>query len=255
MLKKRVIPVLLLQDGRLVKGKKFTNLIDTGDPKSAIRVYSAQDADELIFLDIEKRKGSNSDLNNLIMVLERASEECYMPLTVGGGIRKFEQACELFRVGADKVVLTTGSVTNPEVIKKVVRTYGSQSIIGGVDYKIERDIRKVWINCGSEETNLSITDHVDNLINMGVGEIFINSIDNDGMMSGYDLKFAINLASKITVPLIVCGGAGNFLHLKELLDSKVSGACCASLFHFGDNNPIRARSYLKNNNIPMRILK
>ncbi|MEC7268967.1 MAG: imidazole glycerol phosphate synthase cyclase subunit [Pseudomonadota bacterium] len=253
MLKKRIIPVLLLKDKRMVKGKKFKDFKDTGEPKTAVRIYSAQDADELVFLDIDN---NSSSLGNLIEIVKQASEECFMPLAAGGGISDINQARELLKAGADKIVVNTSCVKNPSLIKEISEEFGEQCVIGSIDYKISNNLREVWIKSGKLNTNLDPLEHAKNLIKLGAGEILLNSIDRDGMMEGYDLEYADKVSREINVPLIVCGGAGNYMHLADLLNNtSISAAACASLFHFGDNNPIRARSYLKNLDIPMRMLK
>tara|TARA_B100000242_G_scaffold128646_1_gene90801 strand:+ start:3686 stop:4447 length:762 start_codon:yes stop_codon:yes gene_type:complete len=253
MLKKRIIPVLLLKDKRMVKGKKFKDFKDTGEPKTAVRIYSAQDADELVFLDIDN---NSSSLGNLIEIVKQASEECFMPLAAGGGISDINQVRELLKAGADKIVVNTSCVKNPSLIKEISEEFGEQCVIGSIDYKISNNLREVWIKSGKLNTNLDPLEHAKNLIKLGAGEILLNSIDRDGMMEGYDLEYADKVSREINVPLIVCGGAGNYMHLADLLNNtSISAAACASLFHFGDNNPIRARSYLKNLDIPMRMLK
>ncbi len=253
MLKKRIIPVLLLKDKRMVKGKKFKDFKDTGEPKTAVRIYSAQDADELVFLDIDN---NSSSLGNLIEIVKQASEECFMPLAAGGGISDINQVRELLKAGADKIVVNTSCVKNPSLIKEISKEFGEQCVIGSIDYKISNNLREVWIKSGKLNTNLDPLEHAKNLIKLGAGEILLNSIDRDGMMEGYDLEYADKVSREINVPLIVCGGAGNYMHLADLLNNtSISAAACASLFHFGDNNPIRARSYLKNLDIPMRMLK
>ena len=253
MLKKRIIPVLLLKDKRMVKGKKFKDFKDTGEPKTAVRIYSAQDADELVFLDIDN---NSSSLGNLIEIVKQASEECFMPLAAGGGISDINQVRELLKAGADKIVVNTSCVKNPSLIKEISEEFGEQCVIGSIDYKISNNLREVWIKSGKLNTNLDPLEHAKNLIKLGAGEILLNSIDRDGMMEGYDLEYADKVSREINVPLIVCGGAGNYMHLADLLNNtSISAAACARLFHFGDNNPIRARSYLKNLDIPMRMLK
>jgi cyclase len=254
MLKKRIIPVLLLQDGRMVKGKQFKDYRDTGDPRTAVRIYSAQDADELVFLDIQ---ASTKGHSNLLDILNLASEECFMPLTAGGGVTSIDNIRELLLAGADKVLINTATVTKPSLIKQSAEYFGNQCIVAGIDYRVDDNgIPKVWIRSGHEPTSLDPVDHARSLADIGAGEILLNSIDRDGMMQGYDLKMAGTVAHAVSVPVIVCGGAGNFMHLADVLkNTAVSAAACASIFHFGDNNPIRARSYLRNLGIPMRNLK
>ena len=253
MLKKRVIPMLLLKNKRMVKGVCFSNHRDTGNPSTAVRIYSAQDADELVFLDIEASLNSRMAL---IEVVKNAAKECFMPLSAGGGINSVEDVRQLLLAGADKVVITTSCVTQPKLVSQVASTFGNQCIVAGIDYKTGSNGIKVWIRSGTEKTNLDPLEHALFLEESGAGEILLNSIDRDGTMKGYDLEMADRISAALHIPVIIAGGAGNFLHLSELLgQTAASAAACASLFHFGDNNPIRARSFLKNQNSPSRVLK
>ena len=237
----------------MVKGVRFADFRNTGNPKTAVRIYSAQDADELVFLDIQ---ASLQSRRVLVEILREAAKECFMPLAAGGGIRTINDVRELLRAGADKVVVTTTAVTNPQLLAEISKKFGVQSLVGGIDYRYEGDLPKVWIRCGTERTDLDPIEHAVRLAELGAGEIFLNSIDRDGVMDGYDLALAEKLAQLVSIPVIVCGGAGNFKHLADLLKgTQASGAACSSIFHFGDNNPIRARSYLRNNGIVCRNLK
>ena len=237
----------------MVKGVRFADYRDTGNPKTAVRIYSAQDADELVFLDIES---SLQSMQALVDILREAATECFMPLAAGGGIRTIEDVRELLRAGADKVVVTTAAVTHPQLLGEIAERFGTQSLVAGIDYRYEGDSTKVWIRCGTERTELDPVTHAVRLAELGAGEILLNSIDHDGVMEGYDLALAEKLAQAVSIPVIVCGGAGNFRHLADLLKgTQASAAACASIFHFGDNNPIRARSYLRNLDVPMRVLK
>ncbi len=253
MLKKRVIPTLLLKDGRMVKGKQFANFRDTGNPSTAVRIYSAQDADELIFIDILP---SIESRRKVLSIIEESAKEAFMPLTVGGGIKSLDDIRDLLNAGADKVIITSGAFTEPDLIRKSAEKFGSQCIISGIDFKSGASGLEVWINSNKEKIDISIESHIKRIQEEGAGEIFFNSIDRDGTMIGYDLENLRYLVGLSHRPVIICGGAGNFLHLREAFEKlDVSAVACASLFHFGDNNPIRARSYLRNANIPMRKLK
>lgn len=253
MLKKRVIPMLLLRNGRMVKGVNFDNYRDTGNPSTAVRIYTSQDTDELIFLDIDASLNSRA---TLVDIVRESAKECFMPLAAGGGISSVDDVRQLLLAGADKVVITTSAVTNPQLITEVSKHFGNQCVVAGIDYKTNGNESKVWIRCGTEETELDPLEHAKRLVQRGAGEIILNSIDRDGKMMGYDLVMAEKVASALHVPVIIAGGAGNFAHLAELLGrTSASAAACASLFHFGDNNPIRARSHLKNLSIDMRQLK
>lgn len=253
MLKKRVIPVLLLRNGRMVKGRQFGDYRDTGDPRSAVRIYNAQYADELVFLDIQ---ASLESRGALLETVRTAAAECFMPLTVGGGITTLEEIRELLLAGADKVVITSAAVRNPELLSQASEMFGSQCIVAGVDYRRDGDAAQVWIQCGTEPTGLDPVMHARHLAELGAGELFVNSIDRDGEMNGYDLDMMQHIADAVSIPVIACGGAGHFMHLAEAFQrTGVSAVACASLFHFGDNNPIRARSYLRNLGIPVRKVK
>lgn len=253
MLKRRVIPVLLLSNGRMVKGKKFTDYRDTGDPRSAARIYNAQYADELAFIDIQAGLESRGALLDIV---SKAAAECFMPLTVGGGITSIGDVRSLLLAGADKVIVTTAAFQEPALIRQAAETFGSQCVIGGIDFRVTESGARVWIKCGTEATNLDPVTHARNLVESGAGEIFLNAIDRDGMMNGYDLDMASRVAAAVSVPVIICGGAGNFKHLAEAFqETAVAATACASLFHFGDNNPIRARSYLRNHGIQVRVAK
>jgi cyclase len=253
VLKKRVIPVLLLSNGRMVKGRQFKDYRDTGDPRSAARIYNAQYADELVFVDIQAGLESRGAL---LDVVRMAATECFMPLTVGGGITHIDDVRGLLLAGADKVIITTAAVREPGLITQAARMFGSQCVVAGIDFRGEAGDAKVWIRCGTEATDLDPVDHARGLAALGAGEILLNAIDRDGMMTGYDLEMASRVADAVGIPVIICGGAGHFAHLAEVLQqTTVAAAACASLFHFGDNNPIRARSHLRNLGIPVRVVK
>lgn len=253
MLKTRIIPVLLLKNGRMVKGKKFKDFRDVGDPVSAARIYNAQNADELIILDID---ATHQNRNVVVDIIERVSKECFMPLAVGGGIRSGADIRSLLLAGADKVVITTAAVEDPEFIREAARDFGSQCIVAGIDVMREESGYSVWTHSGTKRTPLDLLQHVRGLERNGAGEIFVNAIDRDGMMCGYDLELAEMVQRSTSLPVIIAGGAGNFEHLRDaILRAKVHAVGCSSVFHFGDNNPIRARAYLKNAGIPMKKTK
>lgn len=250
MLKTRLIPVLLLRNGRMVKGKRFSDFRDVGDPISAARIYNAQNADELIFLDID---ASHEGRQTLLGVIEKTSRECFMPLTVGGGIRTTDDVKTLLRAGADKVVITSAALEDTRLLQDAASQFGSQCIIMGVD--VRRDASggySAFSRSGRQAHDIQVAAHIERAAALGAGEVFVNSIDEDGMMNGYDLSLVTLARAHTDLPLIVCGGAGNFQHLAEALDAKADAVACASIFHFGDNNPIRARSYLKNRGFPVK---
>jgi cyclase len=256
MLKKRIIPVLLLKNGRMVKGKKFSNFKDTGDPNTAVKIYSSQDADELMFLDINSSLLSTRQI--LLDTIRTAAKECNIPLSVGGGVKTTEDVREILLAGADKVVITSSIVNTPKVLEDVAKLFGSQCIVAGIDYKYNelKKYNEVWIDCGKKNTQIILDDYIKKIDNYGVGEILLNSIDRDGEMNGYDVRNIKGIAEQTSTPVIACGGAGNFNHILEIFKkTEVSAAACSSMFHFGDYNPIQIRTYLRNQNIEMRRVK
>lgn len=255
MLKKRIIPVLLMKDGKMVKGKKFRNFRETGLPESTVDVYSSQEADELIFLNISTNKNYFEYFKEIV---SRAAKKCLMPLTIGGNIKSIENVREMLKIGADKIIITSQIIENFNLINEVSETFGAQCMIVGIDYSYDKEKKKyfVWKNLYSEKTKYELFEYIKILKNYNFGQIFMNSIDNDGLMKGYDLN-VIKKAKQISnKPIIACGGAGNFEHVEKLfLETDIAAASCASIFHFGDNNPIRMRTYLKNKNILTRSLR
>lgn len=250
MLKKRIIPVLLLKNGRMVKGRQFKDFRDVGDPISAARIYNAQNADELIFLDID---ASHQHRGTLLRVIEAVARECFMPFTVGGGIRTVEEIRALLRAGADKVVINTAAVENPRFVAEAADIFGRQCIVIGIDTRRDGDQIRLYTHSGRTAASVDLHQHISDMIRLGAGEIFINSIDQDGMMQGYDMALLKLIRELATLPVIACGGAGNFQHLADAIQQAGMDAVgCASIFHFGDNNPIRARSFLKNKGIPVK---
>jgi imidazole glycerol-phosphate synthase subunit HisF len=252
MHKVRLIPILLLKDQRMVKGKQFMNYRDTGDPSFTARVYNAQFVDELIFLDIT---ATNEGRETNVEVIEKVSKECFMPLTIGGGVGSITQIRNLLLVGADKVLINTAAYNNKNLIKEASQIFGSQCIIIGIDVKIEDNVYVIYSNSGTIRQHVTLESHIREMEKLGAGEIFINSINNDGMMKGYDNHLISLVMSYTSLPVIACGGAGNFMHLVNTFnETKVSALAMASIYHFGDNNPVRARSYLKNQDIPIKTV-
>jgi cyclase len=250
VLKRRLIPVLLLREGRMVKGKQFSNYRDTGDPVSAARIYNAQKADELAFFDIDAH---HENRGTLLRIIEQVSHECFMPFTVGGGVRSTEDVRNLLKAGADKVLINSAAVKNPQLVADAADIFGRQCIVAGVDVRKECDRYRVYSDGARVAADIDLIEHVRNLERLGAGEILINSIDQDGMMNGYDQDLLRLVVAATTLPVVACGGAGNFQHLADAFEKcGVHAVACASLFHFGDNNPIRARAFLKNKGIPVK---
>lgn len=249
MLKRRIIPIELLDDGRLIKTVGFSAPRDVGDPVKSSQVYSDQDADELILLNIARE---HRDIEVLVEVVARIARECFVPFTVGGGVGSLEDAARLFEAGADKVLVNSAAYTQPDLITKIGNRYGQQAVVVGIDARSETTGFVLFSNCGRRQEIVSLSDHVAAVAAAGAGEIMIQSIDRDGAMVGYDLSLLQSVIAMSPVPVIVAGGAGDFMHLKQAFDAGADAAACGSLFNFGDNNPLRAKAFLKNYNIPLK---
>ena len=253
MLKKRVIPLILLSDDNIVKGKQFKNHISTGNPRTAVKVYVSQHCDEIMFIDI---KATISSKKALLDIIKETSVNCNVPFTVGGGVKNLEDIRQLLLSGADKVLITTEAAKDFKFISEAANKFGKQCIVIGIDYKKNNDDFEVFIKNGTIKTSLNLFNYAVQLEKCGAGEILLNSINNDGMMIGYDLNTIDKISSMINIPLIACGGAGNFKHIEDLFSkTPAAAAACASIFNFGDNNPFRLRSYLKNAGIDVRTVK
>lgn len=253
MLKKRIIPVQLLLDGRLVKTKRFGEYRDVGDPVKSSAVYNSQYADELVFLNIAR---TGQSVKPLAEVIERVSEVCFMPLSVGGGIRSYEDAAFLIQNGADKVVLNSVAYADKSVITRVSERFGAQAVVIGIDAVRQSDgSYAAKSGCGRNVEAVSIEDHVRACEAAGAGEFFVQSIDNDGMMEGFDIPLIKLVSAVATVPVVGCGGSGHYNHLRDaFLETGVSGLACGSLFNFSDSNPIRAKAFLSNYGLAFKVV-
>ena len=249
MLKRRIIPIELLDELRLVKTVGFTTPRDVGDPVKSSQVYSDQDADELVLLNISR---SHRDVTALAGIVARIARECFVPLTVGGGIGCLEDAVQLFAAGADKVLINSAAYIQPDLITEIGNRYGQQAIVVGIDVRPDDTGFVVFSNCGRCKEGVSLEEHIATIVAVGAGEIMIQSIDRDGTMKGYDLALVEAVIAMSPVPVIAAGGAGDFTHLKQVFELGVDAAACGSLFNFGDNNPLRAKAFLKNYNIPLK---
>jgi cyclase len=248
MLKKRLIPTLLLKEGRCVKTVKFDSFRDTGNPVFAARVYNSQSADELIFLDITASE-ENRDI--LFKIISEVTEECFMPLTVGGGIKSVEDIRKLLKIGADKTAINSGAVNNPQLITDGAKKFGSQCIVVGIDVKKVNGNHKVFINGGTTETKLDPIEWAKKVEELGAGEILIQSIDRDGTMDGYDLKLIKDVCDAVNVPVIALGGAGKLKDFLECIEIS-SAVSAASIFHFTDQSPIKAKVFMRDRKVNMR---
>ncbi|HLC76276.1 MAG TPA: imidazole glycerol phosphate synthase cyclase subunit [Candidatus Peribacterales bacterium] len=251
MLKKRIIPSLLLKNGRMVKTVHFTGERDTGYPVTAASVYDGQRVDELIILDIE---ASGEDRGTLLKIIGDMSEECFMPLCVGGGIRSVEDIRTLLKRGADKVAINTAAVETPHLIEDAAAKFGSSTIVGSIDVKKNAlGTYEVFIRGGSIATGLDPVAWSKELERRGAGEIFLTSIDRDGTMEGMDIPLIQNVVKVVSIPVIASGGVGTLAHLHECLtDGGAAAVSAASIFHFTDQSPIKARKYLVDHGVNVR---
>jgi cyclase len=249
MLKRRIIPVELLESGRLVKTVGFAAPRDVGDPVKSSKVYSDQDADELVFMQIDRE---HRCVDTLVEVVSRVAEHCFVPLTAGGGISEFEHARRLFEAGADKVLLNSAAYSDRALITRVAEVFGRQAVVVGIDVLGENGRYALYSNCGRDRQSVTLDEQVSAVIDAGAGELMFQVIDRDGMMQGYDLELLRRLISISTIPVIAGSGAGTFIHLKEALEAGADAVACGSLFNFGDNNPLRAKAFLKNYGIPLK---
>jgi cyclase len=251
MLKKRIIPKFLIRGGRLVKGVGFHhNFREAGNPVSTARVYDAYGVDELMFLDIDATLEGREITGSII---ERVSEEVFMPFTVGGGIRTLEQIARLLRSGADKVSITSAAVEDPGFVRAAASRFGDQCIVVGLDYARAADGRlRLHTHGGTRATDLDPVEFALRMQDSHAGEILLCSIDRDGTMSGYDLDMIHALSGRLDIPLIASSGCGTLAHCMEALQAGASAITISSMFLFSDHSPIKVRTYLATNGVPVR---
>jgi cyclase len=251
MLKMRVIPCLDVKDGRVVKGVNFEGLRDAGDPVEQARIYDAAGADELCFLDIA---ASAEERDTLYDVVRRTAEQCFMPLTVGGGVRKVEDIRKLLLAGADKVSINTAAVARPEFVREAAEKFGSQCIVVAVDAKSTGPGRwGIFTHGGRRETGLDAIDWARRMADYGAGEILLTSMDRDGTKSGFDLALTRAVADAITVPVIASGGVGSLDDLVDgIREGHATAVLAASIFHFGTHTIAQAKARLAEAGIPVR---
>ena len=247
----RVIPCLDVANGRVVKGVNFVNLRDAGDPVEQARAYDAAGADELCFLDIT---ASHEARGTIIDVVRRTAEVCFMPLTVGGGVRATEDARALLLAGADKVAVNSAAVTRPEVVSEIAERFGSQCVVASVDARRVAEGRwEVFTHGGRKPTGIDAVEHALSLAELGAGELLLTSMDRDGTRDGYDLDLIRAIADQVTVPVVASGGVGNLDHLVAgIRDGHASAVLAASIFHFGEASIADAHAALAAAGIPVR---
>jgi imidazole glycerol-phosphate synthase subunit HisF len=251
MLKKRIIPKFLVRDGRLVKARQFFNDVrEAGNPVSTARVYDSYGVDEMIFVDIDATPANRVMTGSII---ERVSEEVFMPFTVGGGITKLSEIDALLKSGADKVSINSAAVTNPEFVTEAASRFGDQCIVVSIDYATDENGKSfVYSHCGNNRTEIDPIEFAMRMQDAHAGEILLTSIDRDGMMTGYDIDMIGSIADQLDIPLIASSGAGSLSHCHEALDAGASAITISSMFIFSDHSPIKVRTYLSTNGVHVR---
>tara|TARA_R110000868_G_scaffold80384_2_gene228396 strand:+ start:16850 stop:17608 length:759 start_codon:yes stop_codon:yes gene_type:complete len=251
MLKARVIPCLDVKDGRVVKGVNFVDLVDAGDPVEAARAYDAAGADELCFLDIT---ASHEERATIFDVVAKTAEQCFMPLTVGGGVRTVEDVRKLLLAGADKVSINTAAVVRPEFVREAAEKFGNQCIVVAIDAKeVGPGKWEIFTHGGRTRTGIDAVDFARQVTSLGAGEILLTSMDRDGSKAGYNIPLTRAVADAVTIPVIASGGVGTLDDLVTgIRDGHASAVLAASIFHFGTYSVGEAKAYMAARGIPMR---
>jgi cyclase len=252
MLAKRIIPCLDVTDGRVVKGTKFLDLRDAGDPVECAKAYDAQGADELVFLDIT---ASSDGRATMVDVVAKTAEQCFMPLTVGGGIRTVEDFRTMLLAGADKVSVNTAAIKTPLLVSEAAEAFGSQCVVVAIDAKRDGPGRwRVYTHGGRNPTELDAVAWAAEVERLGAGEILLTSMDADGTCGGYDIALTAAVSNAVNIPVIASGGAGELSHLAEVLDKgRADAVLAASIFHFGTHTIRQAKEHLAARGIPVRL--
>jgi len=253
VLSTRIIPCLDVHDGRVVKGVNFVDLIDAGDPVEQAKAYELQGADELVFLDIT---ASSDERNIMLDVVERTADQCFMPLTVGGGLRNVDNIRDMLNAGADKISLNTAAVVNPDLILQSSSKFGNQCIVVAIDAKRvgNEDRWEVYTHGGRKPVGLDAVEWARKVVSLGAGEILLTSMDGDGTKDGYDLGLTRAISDAVEVPVIASGGAGTLDHLADaVVEGHASAVLAASIFHFGTYTIAQAKEHLQSRGIPVRL--
>jgi len=251
MLKTRIIPCLDVKNGRVVKGINFIDLQDAGDPVEQAKIYSDSGADEICFLDIT---ASNENRETIFDVVKRTSKNCFVPLTVGGGVKSLDDINKLLTSGADKVSINTAAVNNHNLIKESSKRFGSQCIVVAIDAKQKNNKWKIFTHGGRNETGIDALEFSKKMEDCGAGELLVTSMDRDGTQKGYDIELISKIEKSVNIPIIASGGVGTLEHLFEGIKyGKASAVLAASIFHYGTHTIKEAKQYLDSKGIPVRI--
>ena len=251
MLKNRIIPCLDVKNGRVVKGINFVDLKDAGDPTEQAKIYSDGGADEICFLDIT---ASNENRDIIYEIVEKTSKKCFVPLTVGGGIRSVEDINKLLNCGADKVSINTAAVENSKVVSDSSKKFGSQCIVVAIDAKKNGDKWEVFTHGGRSNSGIDALNYARQMEENGAGELLVTSMDRDGTEIGYDIDLISKISTQVNIPVIASGGVGNLDHLVDGIKlGKASAVLAASIFHYGKHSIKEAKDYLDSKGIPVRI--
>ena len=253
MLKTRIIPCLDVNNGRVVKGINFIDLVDAGDPVEQAVIYDAAGADELCFLDIT---ASHENRSTIVEVVAKTAEKCFMPLTVGGGVRTVEDVRTLLIAGADKVSINTAAIKNPKLINDAASKFGSQCVVVAIDAKLVNKCYRIFTHGGRKETGISAIEWAKNAEASGAGEILLTSMDRDGTKMGFDLELTRSVSDAVSIPLIASGGVGTLDHLAEgVTKGHASAVLAASIFHFGLYNIAEAKAYMEKVGVAVRPIE
>lgn len=251
MLKMRIIPCLDVQEGRVVKGVNFVDFVDAGDPVEQAKLYDKAGADELCFLDIT---ASHENRDTIYDVVRRTAEECFMPVTVGGGVRTVEDIRKLLLAGADKVSINTAAISNPEFVREAAEKFGSQCIVISIDAKSnDKGGFEIFTHGGRKPTGIDAVEWTKRMVEYGAGEVLLTSMDRDGTKQGFNIPLTRTIADAVDVPVIASGGVGMLEHLVEgIRDGHATAVLAASIFHFGEYSIAEAKAYMKAAGIPVR---